>query len=78
MMNNFMSLIQAYNQLKQSPMRILTKRFNIPNSVNINDPNAIIQHLLNTNQVSQQQVNNFASLQGNPQMQQFINQLHQK
>lgn len=78
MMNNFMNLIQTYNQLRQSPMQILTKRFNIPNSVNINDPNAIIQHLLNTNQVSQQQVNNFANLQGNPQMQQFINQLHQK
>jgi hypothetical protein len=73
-----MNLIQTYNQLRQSPMQILTKRFNIPNSVNINDPNAIIQHLLNTNQVSQQQVNNFANLQGNPQMQQFINQLHQK
>lgn len=78
MMNNFMNLIQTYNQLRKNPMNILTKKFNIPNTVNMNDPNAIIQHLLNTNQVSQQQVNGFANLQGNPEMQQFVNQLRQK
>ena len=75
MMNNFLNIMQAYNQLRQNPMQILTKRFNIPNTVNMNDPNAIIQHLLNTNQVSQMQINNAAV---NPQMQQIISQLQNK
>lgn len=75
MMNNFMRMIQMYNQLRQSPMEILTKRFNIPNSVNLKDPNAIIQHLLNTGQVSQNQINNAANLQNDPGMQQFVQQL---
>lgn len=43
------------NQFKQNPMGILSQRFNIPQ--NMNDPNQIIQHLLNTGQVSQQQYN---------------------
>ena len=75
MMNNFFNLIQAYNQLRQNPMQILTKRFNIPNTVDMNNPNEIIQHLLNTNQVSQSQINGFAS---NPQMQQIVSQLQNK
>lgn len=75
MMNNFFNLIQAYNQLRKNPMQILTKRFNIPNTVDMNNPNEIIQHLLNTNQVSQSQINGFAS---NPQMQQIVSQLQNK
>ena len=51
-MNNFMGL---YNQFMQNPMAMLSKRFNIP--ADINNPNDIIQHLLNTGQVSQAQVN---------------------
>ena len=34
---------------------ILTQAFNIPQ--NMNDPSQIVQHLLNTNQVTQDQVN---------------------
>lgn len=43
--------------LKSNPVQFLIqRRFNIP--VNIaNDPNAIINHLLKTSQVSQAQVN---------------------
>jgi len=51
-MNNFMGL---YNQFMQNPMAMLSKRFNIP--ADINNPNDIIQHLLNTGQVSQAEVN---------------------
>ncbi len=68
-MNN---IIQMYNQLRQNPMSILTKRFNIPDSVNMNDPNAIIQHLINTNQVSQTQVNNCMQMKNNPIIQQLF------
>lgn len=52
------------NQFKQNPMAMLSKRFNIPD--NMNDPNQIIQHLLNTGQVSQQQVNNAMQLRNHP------------
>lgn len=34
---------------------MLSQKYNIPQ--NLNDPNEIIQHLLNTGQVSQSQVN---------------------
>jgi hypothetical protein len=71
-MNN---IIQMYNQLRQNPMSILTKRFNIPDSVNMNDPNAIIQHLINTNQVSQTQVNNCMQMKNNPIIQQIFSQM---
>ena len=50
--NNFMTML---NQFKQNPMGMLSQRYNIPQ--NMNDPNAILQHLLNTQQVSQEQVN---------------------
>ena len=44
-----------YQQFRQNPMAMLSRRFNIPS--NLNDPNEIIQYLLNTNQVTQSQVN---------------------
>lgn len=53
-MNPF-NLMQALIQIKQNPMAILGQRFNIPQ--NLNNPNDIIQHLLNTGQVTQEQVN---------------------
>jgi hypothetical protein len=52
MQNN---MIQMLMQLKSNPMAVLGQRFNLPQ--NVNDPNAILQHLLNTGQVSQSQVN---------------------
>lgn len=53
-----------YNQFMQNPMGMLSKRFNIP--ADLNNPNDIIQHLLNTGQVSQQQVNRIMQLRNNP------------
>lgn len=58
-------------QLKQNPSAVLASRFNIPQGMN--DPNEIIQHLLNTNQVSQQQVNQLMNMRNNPQIQQMFN-----
>jgi len=62
--DNFMSFISRY---KQNPMAMLSQRFNIPQ--NMNDPNQIIQHLLNTKQVSQAQVDRVMQMKNNPQIQ---------
>ena len=52
------------NQIKQNPIAMLSQRFNIPKDMN--DPNQIIQHLLNTGQVTQQQVNNAMQMRNHP------------
>lgn len=51
-MNN---LLQMLSQIKSNPKAILSQRFNLPQ--NLNNPQEIIQHLMNTGQVSQQQYN---------------------
>lgn len=51
--NNILGYVQ---QLKQNPMQFLmARRFNVPQEM-AGDPNAILQHLLKTGQVNQQQV----------------------
>lgn len=51
---NIMSELQ---NLKQNPVQFLMqKKFSIPQNI-ANDPNAIIQHLMNSGQVSQEQYN---------------------
>ena len=61
-------LLQRLQQLKQNPMAVVSQRFNVPQ--NMNDPNQIIQHLLNTHQVTQEQVNNIYNKL--PQIQNFL------
>mgnify|MGYP006988929854 CR=1 FL=1 len=52
-----MNLGSMLNQIKANPMQFLAqKRFNIPQNI-ANDPNAILQHLLSSGQVSQNQIN---------------------
>lgn len=63
-MNNMMQIFQMYNQLKNNPVGVLSQRFNIPE--NLNNPNDIIQHLLNTGQVSQSQVNQAMQMRNDP------------
>lgn len=58
-------------QFRQNPLAMLSKRYNIPQGMN--DPNAILQHLLNTNQVTQDQVNRVMQMRNNPQIQQMFN-----
>jgi hypothetical protein len=65
--NNFLTML---NQFKQNPMAMLSRKYNIPQDMN--DPNQILQHLLNTNQVSQEQVNRVMQMKNNPQIQQLI------
>lgn len=57
----------------QNPMAMLGRKFNIPQGINTQDPNAIIQHLLNTGQISQQQLNQVNAMRNNPMLQQFMN-----
>lgn len=53
--NPFMGMnpMQMVQQLRSNPMQFIRQAgFNIPQ--NLSDPNAIIQHLMNSGQVSQQ------------------------
>lgn len=53
-MNNPMQML---SQLQQNPLGFLAQRkLNIPQGI-ANDPNKIIQHLMNTGQISQDQYN---------------------
>ena len=53
-MNNPMMMLQ---QLKMNPMQFLmSRRLNVPQNM-INNPNAIVNHLLQTGQISQEQLN---------------------
>lgn len=70
-MNN---LISMYQQFKQNPMAMLSKRFNIPQNIDMSNPNSIIEHLLNTGQISQSQVNNAMGMRNNPLIKQLMNQ----
>lgn len=70
-MNN--QILNLYNQLRQNPRLVLEQRFNIPQSVNLQDPNSILQHLMNTGQVSQAQINQVMSMKNNPLVQQLMN-----
>lgn len=51
---NFM---QIFEQFKKNPMQILAQRFNLPPQMQGGDPNAIINHLLTSGQISQEQLN---------------------
>lgn len=57
MMNNLQGIMQMLPQIKANPMQFLLQRkLNIPQGMT-DDPNAILNHLLQTGQISQNQVN---------------------
>ena len=64
------NLLGMLNQFKQNPLAMLSQKFNIPQ--NMNDPNAILQHLLNTHQVSQEQVNRVMQMRNDPQLRNLL------
>ncbi len=72
MAGNINDLMNMYQQLKQNPMQLLSRRFNIPQNIDMSNPSNIIQHLLNTGQVTQNQVNQLMGMQNNPMIQQLI------
>jgi len=65
------SPIDMLEQFKQNPLAILGQKYNIPQGMT--DPNQILQHLLNTNQVSQDQVNRVMQMRNDPRIQQMFN-----
>lgn len=71
-MNNINQIMNMYQQLRSNPMQLLARRFNLPQGMNMNNPNDIIQHLLNTGQISQQQLNSVVGMQNNPMIQQLM------
>lgn len=64
MMNNANDIMNLLQQIRQNPYQVLSQRFNLPQ--NLNNPNDIIQHLLNSGQVTQTQVNNATQMMNNP------------
>lgn len=67
-MNNLMGM---YQQFMQNPAQaLLNARFNVPQGMN--NPNDIIQHLLNTGQVSQGRINQVMQMRNNPMIQQLM------
>lgn len=52
--------------------QLLMQRFNVPNNVNMNDPQGIVQYLLNNNMVTQNQVNQAMKMKDDPSIKQYL------
>lgn len=64
MSNSMAGIMQMLQQFKQNPMQmLLQRRLNVPQNV-MNDPNAILNYLVQSGQVSQQQINNAYQMMG--------------
>ena len=55
-----MQMLQMLSQIKQNPVGFLSQKSNLPQ--NLNDPNAILKHLIDSGQVTQEQVNQVMQL----------------
>ena len=66
-MNNILNMI---SQFRQNRMAMLMRKFNIPQ--NIQNPQDIVQHLLDSGQISQEQLNNAMRMKNNPQFKNFM------
>lgn len=56
MPNQIMGML---GQLKANPLQFLMqRRMNLPQNINVSDPQAILNHLVRSGQVSQDQINN--------------------
>lgn len=64
--------MNMFQQFMQNPQEMLRRKYNIPGDVNMNNPNDIIQHLLNSGQVSQNDVNRVMQMRNNPMIQQMF------
>lgn len=61
---NQKNLLAMYQQMMSNPAQFFMQ-MGIPQEM-ANDPNQIIQHLLNTGRVTQDQVNNAMQMRNNP------------
>ena len=52
-------MILMLQQLKANPIQfLLQRRLNLPQNISLNDPNAILNYLVSSGQISQEQINN--------------------
>ena len=71
MAGNLNDIMNMYQQFSQNPIGMLSRKYNIPQ--NLNNPQDIIQHLLNSGQITQNQVNNVMQMRNNPLIQRLFN-----
>lgn len=64
------NLLNMAMQFRQNPLGMLMQRYNIPQ--NLNNPNDILQYLLNSGQISQTQLTNAMQQANNPMMRQLF------
>lgn len=63
---NLANMMNLFSRLTQNPAQTLIESgLNIPNDI-ANNPQSIVQHLLNTGQISQSQVNQAMQMKDNP------------
>ena len=62
MVGNMKDVMNMYQQLKQNPMQVLNQCVNVPQNLNLSNPYDIIQHLLNTGQRTQEQLNSVMNM----------------
>jgi hypothetical protein len=56
-------MFMLLQQLMQNPMSLIAQKFNVPQGMN--NPQEIVQHLLKTGQITQQQVDNATQIRNN-------------
>lgn len=66
-MNNIINMIM---QARQNPMAVISQRFNIPQ--NIQKPQDMVQHLLDSGQISQAQLNQTMQMSHDPRFRQMM------
>ena len=58
MMNNIGNIMGMVQQFKANPMQfLLQKKLNVPQTVSMDNPQAIMDYLLQSGQINQQQIN---------------------
>lgn len=58
MMGGGANIMQMVQRLKSNPMQfIMQRRLSLPQSVNVNDPNAILNYLVQSGQIDQNRIN---------------------
>lgn len=61
---NALQAMMMLSQIKNNPMEFLSKKYNIPDGVNVNDPSAILNHLVNSGQVNQSTIDQIKNQMG--------------
>ena len=68
MAGNINDLMNLYQQMRSDPRKF----FNLPQGVDTNSPEGIVQYLLNTGKISQAQVNNAMNMRNSPIVQRLM------